>query len=138
MFNPKTFLDSLSLTWTTKYPNHQDRIDRGALLALSGKVAPRGLDTWRIVGSKKPDGSTPEYTVTVTCGYPSCTCPDYTEKNHRCKHIWACAFLTRLAEEIERQLPKPDPRQRKKLSKSLGEHCTKLYTQNTENVRGSK
>ena len=131
MLDTKTFLQALSTKWSLKWESHQARILKGLSLALAGKVAPRGLDSWRVCGSKKGV----EYTVTVQCGYPSCTCPDYTERKQRCKHVWACALLTRLAEALEEALATltpttPKPAKRAPLNRGLAAHCAKLHTQN--------
>ena len=136
MFDTRLFLTQLSARWALKYPTQETRLTKGLALALAGKVAPRGLGSWRVVGSAPGT----EYTVEVRCGYPSCTCPDATRRETRCKHIWAAALLTRLVAELQEQLaqttPKPAPKAPKKpLDKALGEHCAKLHDQNHARMR---
>lgn len=103
MFDSTAFLNSLSTKWSTKHPEHADRIARGLKIALAGKVAPRGLDTFRVAGSKRGV----EYTISINCGFPNCTCPDFNRHSARCKHIWSAALMVRLTAEIVAQMQAP-------------------------------
>lgn len=138
MLNPKDFLKTLSDRWSAKYPADADRIGRGLEIALAGKVAPRTCETWRVVGSERKDGSTPEYLVEVRCGFPSCECKDFTLNKVRCKHIWSAALMTRLAAEVAPEstaapLPAPKPR-RRLLDRGLSALCSKLHKANAKRV----
>lgn len=138
MLDIKTYLETLAAKWIAKYPQSIDRISRGLALALSPKVAPRGLDSWRVCGSKPRV----EYLVEVLCGFPSCTCPDFIgnvrrETPIRCKHIWACALLTRLASELStRRTVRPlRTKPAASLSDALSVRCRNLHDQNHRNAR---
>lgn len=124
------FINDLAAKWSVKHPGQAAKIVRGAMLSLSGKVSPRSLDSWRVIGSKGD-----EYTVTVTCGYPACTCPDATHRETRCYHMWACALLTRLAAKLEGAIPVTPPKApRAPLAKSLSALTTKLHDENHERL----
>jgi uncharacterized Zn finger protein len=103
MLDTTNYLKALALKWSSKHHAHAARINKGLALALAGKAAPRTATEWRVCGSSRV-----EYTVKVECGYPSCTCKDF-EFQGRCKHVWATAMLTRLAQEIEESLLAPTP-----------------------------
>lgn len=96
MFDTDQYLETLAAKWGEKFPAHKKRITKALRLANTGKVAPRGLNSFRVVGSKPGV----EHLVEVNCGFPRCSCP----YNGRCSHIWAAALVTRLASEIERLL----------------------------------
>jgi hypothetical protein len=136
----RLFLIDLADKWTQKYPSQKDRVARGLALALAGKVAPRSLDSWRVVGSK----AGVEYTVKITCGYPSCDCPDASRRETRCKHIWGCALMTRLASELEAVLATPAPKKapaappKAPLSKGLSDLCARLHAENNARLLASQ
>ena len=137
----RLFLIDLADKWSQKYPQQKERLARGLALVLAGKVAPRSLDSWRVVGSK----AGVEYTVKITCGYPSCTCPDAGRREVRCKHIWACALLTRLAAELEAALSAPAPKKAtpkkaptKPLAEGLSDLCAKIHADNHTRLLASQ
>ena len=104
MLDTNQFLFATALRWATKHPECATRIYKGLALAQSGKVAPLAANSFRVVGSRGT-----EYTVTVTSGYPGCSCPDHSQRKGRCKHVWSAALVTRLAQEIEETLCPPAP-----------------------------
>lgn len=130
MIDTNELLWAVFTRWVARYPKHEKRLRKAARLVLAGKVAPRGLSSWRVVGSK---GAT--HLVEVECGFPRCSCP----YQGRCSHIWAAAMLVRWAADIEeavqevltRQAPKP---RKVYLSKALGAHCRKLHDNNQANM----
>jgi uncharacterized Zn finger protein len=111
LFDSTDYLKTLATKWSTKHTDDADRIERGLAVALAGKVAPHQLDSFRVAGTKPGV----EYVVRVNNGWPSCTCPDFSGKGFRCKHIWASSLMTRLTVKIIEQMtdtPKPRPAQR--------------------------
>jgi hypothetical protein len=128
------FINELAQKWSAKYPQQEARILRGAALALSGKISPRSLNSWRVVGSKGE-----VYTVAITCGYPSCTCPDATRRELRCKHMWSAALLTRLATELEAfvaesakaaKVKREAAPSKRPLAEGLSDLCAKIHNDN--------
>lgn len=129
--------------WAAKHPILGGRIASARLLVLGGAVEslgtlPDGLDTtlYRVKGTPAQDGTPCAYVVSVTCGYPSCQCPDYQRRKLRCKHIWATALLSRLATLIEDAIPAPEPkparlaRKQRPLPSEMSRHCAKLHAKN--------
>lgn len=130
MLDTFQFLRSLATRWSAKFPTHQKRITKGLRLANGGKVAPRGLDSFRVVGS------TGEYLVEINCGFPKCSCPYH----QRCSHIWACALMVRLAQELAPAQPIEQPLRparrlpRKPTANELSNHCRALHDANRANI----
>lgn len=126
MIDTSSLLWAVFNRWVEKHPKHEKRLRKAARLVLAGKVAPRGLSSWRVVGSK---GAT--HLVELECGFPRCSCP----YRGRCSHIWAAAMLVRWASDIENAvqvvLTKQAPKPRKVyLSKALGVLCRKHHDAN--------
>src|SRR5262245_28078680 len=63
------------------------RQERGLAIASKCKLTQQGC-VWR-VPSQSGKG---DYIVFPSETEPHCTCPDHTEWNHRCKHIWAVIY----------------------------------------------
>jgi len=125
------YLKDLAAKWTSKWPTHADRIGRGLEVAEANKVAPRGLNTFRVAGT---DAGV-EYLVEVNCGFPRCDCPDFGF-GYRCKHIWAVALMERLSAAIEAQVTKA-PRVRtpaKPRRNDLSERCAQHHKTNHESA----
>lgn len=124
MFDSTKFLQATAERWAAKAscePEAKERIERGLVLALAGKVSPLTAGSFRVAGSKKGT----EYTVLVNNGWPSCSCPDFQRgRASRCKHIWASALMARLTAEIVEQMKTPKPRKPRQdgLSRACAEH----------------
>lgn len=89
-------LSRFATKWISKHPEAETRITKGHALALAGHASPWDNRSWRVLSSDKSR----TYWVEVNSGYTSCTCPDFEKRKIRCCHIWSCALLTRVAEEI--------------------------------------
>lgn len=64
------------------------RQQRGLQIIASGKVV-EGAGTWHVASQSQAGGR--RYRVNPWAA--SCTCPDYQEFKHRCKHLWAVLIV---------------------------------------------
>lgn len=64
------------------------REQRGLIIAATCKITKTG-NTYSVPSSSQ-DGT--RYTVTPDADMPHCTCPDFEERQMRCKHLWAVHY----------------------------------------------
>ena len=82
-------LDYLATCAKTSYPDEAARIMRGVQIVHNGTMLLHDDGTATVMSSS---GDGHAYTVTAT----SCTCPDATERQMRCKHRWARMLAHRM------------------------------------------
>ena len=73
--------------WASLHPDLASRMDRA--LALVGNVRRAASDVYEVEGS---DGHMYMVRVNRPSRTSMCTCPDYQEREIRCKHILAAAL----------------------------------------------
>ena len=89
-----------------KFPEARTRIERGAALVRADAVVDYAHitpDAWTVQSASDPES---RYTV-VSNGTTTCTCADYVQRQHLCKHGYA-VLLTRA---LRREVHKPRCRQ---------------------------
>jgi transposase len=68
------------------------REQRGLIIAAKSKLKPTTSGRWLVPSQSRPNGDY-YYTVKPDAARPHCTCPDFTERQLRCKHIYACEIV---------------------------------------------
>lgn len=137
MFDSTAFLKDTAAYWTNRYCGDADYIARGLEIALAGKVAPSGVNGFRVASRTTPGA---EYLVEVTNGYPRCSCPDFAIRSHRCLHIWASSLMAKLTAEIVRRMtdtPKPRPVQRPRRN-DLSNRCETFHALNHQQAEAPR
>ena len=81
-------VNTVARLWIAKMPASRSRIERA--IALVANVTPDEYRDDQFV----VEGGDAVYTVTVNRASKtsSCTCPDHTERQSKCKHIFACGL----------------------------------------------
>jgi transposase len=72
----------------------REREQRGLIIAAKAKLQ-RSDDGHRWFVPSQTEGCNNTYTVKPDPAHPHCTCPDYTARGLRCKHIFAVEIVTR-------------------------------------------
>src|SRR5438477_6030932 len=67
----------------------QEREQRGLVIAAKAKLQQAGDGRWFVPSQSKPAF----YEVKPDPAHPHCTCPDFTARQRRCKHIYAVEIV---------------------------------------------
>src|SRR6059058_2075926 len=68
----------------------QEREQRGIVIAAKAKLQQAGDGRWFVPSQSKPAF----YEVKPDPAHPHCTCPDFTARQLRCKHLYAVEIVT--------------------------------------------
>ena len=72
----------------------QEREQRGLVIAATAKLQ-KSDDGYRWFVPSQTKGCNDTYTVKPDPAHPQCTCPDFTARQQRCKHIFATEIVIR-------------------------------------------
>jgi len=72
----------------------QEREQRGLVIAATAKLQ-KSDDGYRWFVPSQTKGCQNTYTVKPDPAHPQCTCPDFTARQQRCKHIYATEIVIR-------------------------------------------
>ena len=72
----------------------REREQRGLVIAATAKLQ-KSDDGYRWFVPSQTKGCPNTYTVKPDVAHPQCTCPDFTARQQRCKHIYATEIVIR-------------------------------------------
>ncbi len=89
MAPPASNVNAKAQKWAEKHPDLAARLERAKALVASVKPGDLSPDVYFVEGEKD------SYMVKIDrkAHSSSCTCPDHTNRNVRCKHILAVALF---------------------------------------------